>query len=567
MRVLSLQARLLVGLATLFVAALTGLGFVLVDEARSRQAQFDLEQAQYQARTLAETSVGAIIGEDFELMERLVSAALPSRRYAYAAVVRPNGQILTHTEITEIGHRRGGAPTSKPADQLLRFNDRPVREVGHPIYAGRAQVASAYVAYYLDEEQILTAGTFYKIALTVLLLLLGLGLGSMFVSRLIISPVKMLTDAVSRASLDNSHAETLPATLLARPDEVGQLAQSYSAMTLRLRQAFDSIKRSNEELEQRVEERTRDLMKANLRIEVDNAHLAAVMDNMAEGIVTLDCEGRIESLNCAAERLFGHPPEDLVGKNGDSLIVDSSRARYREQVARDLMADATTSGGRWVWELIGQHRDGGQFPAEFVVSAMGAGPERHFICLVRDITARKMELNDLQFVANHDALTGLYNRRYFVNELERWLALERRGRHPVSALMFIDLDRFKAINDRFGHAAGDEVLIQVSRILHGRARESDIVARMGGDEFAMLLHDVKPEFALQVAEAFRERVNQYRYVNGSETADVGCSIGVTMLDKNVGTLAEVIAQADQACYESKHAGRDTVRLFTSNSAA
>jgi|GEM_PF-2948288 len=567
MRVLSLQARLLAGLATLFVAALTGLGVVLVDEARSRQAQFDFEQAQYQARTLAETSVGAIIGDDFELMERLVNAALPSRRYAYAALVRPNGQILTHTEVAEIGHRRDSAPASEPTDQLLRFNDRPIREVGHPIYAGRAQVAGAFVAYYLDEEQILTSGTVYKIALTVLLLLLGLGLGSMFVSRLIISPVKMLTDAVSRVSLDNSHAETLPATLLARPDEVGQLAQSYSAMTLRLRQAFDSIKRSNEELEQRVEERTRDLVKANLRIEVDNAHLAAVMDNMAEGIVTLDCHGRIESLNRAAERLFGHPIADLVGKEGADLVIDSSRARYREQVARDLMADATTSGGRWVWELIGQHREGAQFPAEFVVSAMGVGPERHFICLIRDITARKMELNDLQFVANHDALTGLYNRRYFVNELERWLALERRGRHPVSALMFIDLDRFKAINDRYGHAAGDEVLIQVSRILHARARESDIVARMGGDEFAMLLHDVKPEFALQVGEAFRERVNQYRYVNGLETADVGCSIGVTMLDGNVGTLAEVIAQADQACYESKRAGRDTVRLFTANNAA
>jgi len=302
-------------------------------------------------------------------------------------------------------------------------------------------------------------------------------------------------------------------------------------------------------------------MKANLRIEVDNAHLAAVMDNMAEGIVTMDSQGRIASLNRAAERLFGHSMADLVGKNGDALVVDSSRPRYREQVIRDLMADTTTSGGRWVWELIGQHREGAQFPAEFVVSAMGVGSERHFICLIRDITARKMELNDLQFVANHDALTGLYNRRYFVNELERWLALERRGRHPVSALMFIDLDRFKAINDRYGHAAGDEMLIQVSRILHGRARESDIVARMGGDEFAMLLHDVKPEFALQVAEAFRERVNQYRYVNGLETADVGCSIGVTMLDEHVGTLAEVIAQADQACYESKRAGRDTVRLL------
>jgi diguanylate cyclase (GGDEF)-like protein/PAS domain S-box-containing protein len=560
-RILSLQTRLLAGLTALFIAAMTVLGFVLVDEARDRHARFDLEQARYQARTLAETSIGAVIGEDFELMERLVGAALPSRHYAYAALARLNGQVLTHTDHAFIGRRLDVQPGTEPSERLLRYNDRPVREVGYPVHAGRAHVAGAYVAYYLDEQQILAANAVYKIALTVVLLLIGLGVGALFVSRMIIDPVKMLTVAVSQTSLDNPNAEVLPQNLLARPDEVGQLAQSFGALTRRLRQAYDGLKRSHEQLEQRVEERTRELHEAGERIERDRAHLAAVMDNVAEGIVTLDDRGRIESLNRAAERLFGYSMAELLGKDTEMLVADASRPDHRQQVERYLTADADAPAGRGAWEVIAQRKEGTQFPAELVMSAMRAGPRRYFIGLVRDVTERKAVLDSLHHVANHDSLTGLYNRRYFVAELERWLALVRRGHHPPAALMFIDLDRFKEINDRFGHAAGDEVLIQVSRHLRERARGSDIVARMGGDEFAVLLHDVNPETALRVGESFQEQVSRFRYHRESEVAVIGCSIGIAMLGEHAGTIEEALAHADQACYEAKRAGRNAVRMF------
>jgi diguanylate cyclase (GGDEF)-like protein/PAS domain S-box-containing protein len=560
-RILSLQTRLLAGLTALFIAAMTALGFVLVDEARSRHAQFDIEQARYQVRTLAETSVGAVIGEDFELMERLVGAALPSRHYAYAALARLNGQVLTHTDHAFIGRRLDVQPGTEPSEQLLRYNDRPVREVGYPVRAGRAHVAGAYVAYYLDEQQILAADAIYKIALTVVMLLIGLGVGALFVSRMIIDPVKMLTVAVSQTSLDNPNTEVLPQNLLARPDEVGQLAQSFGTLTRRLRQAYDGLKRSHEQLEQRVEERTRELLEAGQRIERDRAHLAAVMDNVAEGIVTLDDQGRIESLNRAAERLFGYSMAELLGKEADRLVADASRSHHREQIERYLTVDAAMPARRGAWEVIAQRKDASEFPAELVMSAMRAGPRRYFIGLVRDVTERKAVLDNLHHVANHDALTGLYNRRYFVTELERWLALVRRGQHSPAALMFIDLDRFKEINDRFGHAAGDEVLSQVSRILRERTRGSDIVARMGGDEFAVLLHDVSPEIALRVGESFREQVSRFRYHRESEVAAIGCSIGVVMLGEQAGTVEEALAHADQACYEAKRAGRNAVHMF------
>ena len=560
-RVHSLQTRLLAGLAALFIAAMAVLGFVLVDEAHKRHAQFELEQARYQARTLAESSVGAVIGEDFELMEHLVGAALPSRHYAYAALVRPNGQVLTHTDSAFIGRRIDTPPTADTSGNLSQYNGRPVQVMGHPVSAGRTHLAGAYVAYYLDDRNILAADAIYKIVLTVVLLLIGLGLGALFVSRMIIAPVKMLTVAVGQTSLDNPGTEVLSPYLLARPDEVGQLAQSFGALTRRLRQAYDSLKRSHEQLEQRVEERTCELLEAGQRIERDRAHLAAVMDNVAEGIVTLDDHGRIESLNRAAERLFGYSMAELLGMGSDILVADASRPDHRQQVERHLAADAHAPVVRGVWEVIAQRKDGTQFPAELVMSAMRFGSQQHFIGLIRDIAERKAVLDNLQHVANHDALTGLYNRRYFVSELERWLALVRRGHHPPAALMFIDLDRFKEINDRFGHAAGDEVLSQVSQILRERTRGSDIVARMGGDEFAVLLHDVSPETAVRVGESFREQVRRCRYHRESEQAAIGCSIGIAMLGEHVGTVEEALAHADQACYEVKRAGRDAVRML------
>jgi len=170
-------------------------------------------------------------------------------------------------------------------------------------------------------------------------------------------------------------------------------------------------------------------------------------------------------------------------------------------------------------------------------------------------------LDNLRHVADHDALTGLYNRRYFYAELERFLARAHRGKAPACALMFIDLDKFKYINDTFGHAAGDRVLIDVAAIFNARARKTDVLARLGGDEFAVLLYDAGGELAERVGESFRQQIQNYRLQQGSVSVDVGCSIGIAMLDQQSGSLEDVLAQADHACYQAKRAGRNCVRRY------
>lgn len=559
MRALSLQTRLLAGLAVLFLGAMAALGFVLLGEAHARQARFELEQARYQAKTLAEASVDALISEDFELMERWVHAAMPSANYAYATLVRPNGQVLTHIDHSYIGRSIATQHVPQPDEAQLTYHSRPVRELRHPVISGRTHLANAHVAYYLDTDAGLAPETRRKIALTLVLLLGALGLGAVFISRKIIAPVKALTVAVADTSFERP--VTLGAALSARNDEVGQLAQSFDALLRRLAQSYEQLKYYNLELEQRVEERTRELVDAAHRVEESRSRIAAIMDNVAEGIVTIDETGHIESFNRAAEKLFGYTVREIMGKPVEMLMPEEFRRDHQSHLRRYLDTGQSRIVGREPRELTALRKDGTPFSIELAVSAVQVGLHKVFVGLIRDVTERKAMVDQLRHIAEHDALTGLYNRRYFYGELERVVARARRGNGQSSALMFIDLDKFKLVNDTLGHAAGDRVLIEVANVLRNRARKSDVLTRLGGDEFAVLLYDAAAESAPVIAESFRQQILNYRLQQGTVSMSVGCSIGVAIIDERAGTLDEVLAQADRACYEAKHAGRNCVRVF------
>jgi diguanylate cyclase (GGDEF)-like protein/PAS domain S-box-containing protein len=558
-RAFSLQARLVAGLTLLFIAALTVLGVVLLDEARTRQARFELEQARYQAKTLADASADALIAEDFELMERWVRAALPSNNYAYAALVRPNGQVLTHTETTYIGRRLVAPPSPEAGESTQHYHNRPIREVRHPVTAGRSHLANAHVAYYLDTGEVLAPETLYKIAGLLVLLLGGLALGASFLSRKIIAPLRTLTAVVAQMSLDRP--TSTGRVLTQRRDEVGTLAQSFDAMSQRLVQSFDELRHHRDNLEHTVDERTRELVEANHVLEEGRARIAAIMDNVADSIVTMDAEGRIESFNRAAERLFGYRAAEVVGRHVELLMPEEFRRDHQRHVQHYVETGNAVVIGRGARELSALRKDGAVLPIELEISALHLGGRRLFISAMRDITERKAMLDNLRHVADHDALTGLYNRRYFYAELERFLARAHRGNSPPCALMFIDLDKFKVINDTLGHAAGDRVLIEVADIFKARARKTDVLARLGGDEFAVLLYDAAGELAERAGESFRRQIENYRLEFDSVNADIGCSIGITMLDRQSGSLEDVLAQADHACYQAKRAGRNCVRRY------
>jgi diguanylate cyclase (GGDEF)-like protein len=166
----------------------------------------------------------------------------------------------------------------------------------------------------------------------------------------------------------------------------------------------------------------------------------------------------------------------------------------------------------------------------------------------------------LSWQASHDALTGLINRREFDNRLHEALLSAQRG-EGACALLYIDLDQFKVVNDTCGHQAGDQLLRDVTGLLQTRVRASDTIARLGGDEFGVLVEGCTPELAARIGEAMRQAIRDFRFVWGTSTLSVGASIGIVQIRADTESVATVMSAADIACYAAKDAGRNRIHVY------
>jgi diguanylate cyclase (GGDEF)-like protein len=182
------------------------------------------------------------------------------------------------------------------------------------------------------------------------------------------------------------------------------------------------------------------------------------------------------------------------------------------------------------------------------------------VIMLRDIRRERRHTLHLTHQASHDPLTGLFNRI----EFERCVSNAIDELHEdgsVHALMYLDLDQFKLVNDTCGHAGGDELLRQIAALMRAKLRQADVLARLGGDEFGILLVHCDADDGLRLAEAIREGISQYRFVCGQRTFTVGVSIGVLNLDQKVSKVVEALSAADSACYLAKQSGRNRVQMY------
>ncbi len=288
--------------------------------------------------------------------------------------------------------------------------------------------------------------------------------------------------------------------------------------------------------------------------------LQTVLDNAGEGIITFDPEGRIEGFNSAAERLFGWTENEILGKSLGMLVsadTPDRREHYFQHFLRNELAQLVNREG----ELTARHKDNTTFPLAIKISRMTLQGRELYVALVADISERKAMLQHLKDMAEHDGLTGLYNRTFFQDELERVVERAKRDPGQCAALLYIDLDNFKYVNDTLGHAAGDRLLLEISSILHRRLRKTDMLARLGGDEFAVLLYNARHDIAARAAEALRLRLAEYAFRERGEAVDIGCSIGVTLVNVETKSAEEALSQADLACYLAKRSGRNRVHIF------
>jgi diguanylate cyclase (GGDEF)-like protein/PAS domain S-box-containing protein len=273
-----------------------------------------------------------------------------------------------------------------------------------------------------------------------------------------------------------------------------------------------------------------------------------------------DAAGHWTYLNGASQGIYGHPPQDMLGRH----IREFAAPGYLE---RDTQAFQALLDGQELVQYETMHSDchGAQHHLSFNARAHldAHGKVLHISGTARDITEQKVFQKQLAYQAEHDSLTALFNRHYFQQELERTVARVARSGADC-ALFYIDLDQFKYINDTLGHAAGDQLLIEISNLLSTHVRDGDLLARFGGDEFTLLVYNIKPHDAPKAAENFRALFENYKFFYEGKNFNITCSIGVAVIDAGVVSADEVLSHADLACNMAKAQGRNRVHLYDPN---
>ncbi|MEW6683531.1 MAG: CHASE domain-containing protein [Nitrospirota bacterium] len=290
------------------------------------------------------------------------------------------------------------------------------------------------------------------------------------------------------------------------------------------------------------------------------AHFRAVTDHAHDAIVSADGRGRIVVWNKSAGNIFGYSESEILGQ--PLSVLTSERAWQAQEEALTRVASSGGSGltGETV-ELMGRRKDGGEFPLELSLSTWTQGEQRFYTGIMRDITERKRTEERLDYLATHDALTGLPNRTLFADRLEQALARSAWNKRLV-AVMFLDLDRFKTINDTLGHDAGDRLLKTVAARLATSVRDGDTVARQGGDEFTIILIDMAQidDVAL-VAQKILNAMVQPLDLNGHQML-VTFSIGIACYPVDGTDAQTLLKHADSALYQAKARGRNNYQLYS-----
>jgi diguanylate cyclase (GGDEF)-like protein/PAS domain S-box-containing protein len=301
---------------------------------------------------------------------------------------------------------------------------------------------------------------------------------------------------------------------------------------------------------------------------VSSMHLFA-LDSLAEAIIATDKEGRISYANAAAENLTGVEAGNAIGKTLEDiigLVDETDRRLLSDPVKQALTTGAPVNLSRRA--LLLSKTNGSERSIELSASPI-RNAEKELtgaVILLHDVTELRGLARQMSYQATHDALTGLVNRREFERRLEEAVESGHRG-DGQHVLCYIDLDRFKVVNDTSGHLAGDSMLREVAKLLRDAVRDSDTVARLGGDEFGMLLIGCPLEKARQIADDVCRVVADYRFVWKDRIFNIGTSVGLVEVSRESGTLEELLAAADSACYVAKKQGTGRVAVYSARDEA
>ena len=329
------------------------------------------------------------------------------------------------------------------------------------------------------------------------------------------------------------------------------------------KRAVEELRDSHGKMEKRVAERTRELTREIAergRAEKDLRLAAKVIEAASEAVVITDAKFQIISVNPSFTEMTGYRASEVKGK-----LASFYGAVKRDRGLLTDMRKAIKSTGRWEVEFWDRQKNDEEYAARLSLSSIteAGGRKQQYVALINNITKRKQDEENIRRQANYDSLTGLPNRELFLDRLAQSLFNMSRAGQKL-ALMFLDLDGFKLVNDTLGHNVGDLLLRETSRRLRGCIRDTDTVARLGGDEFTVIMPGViDPQKVLVVAQRVLDSLSEAFVLEGHETF-VSCSIGITIYPDDAADSHELLKNADSAMYRAKDQGKANYQFYTSD---
>ncbi|MCU7860624.1 MAG: EAL domain-containing protein [Candidatus Thiodiazotropha sp. (ex Lucinoma kastoroae)] len=284
-----------------------------------------------------------------------------------------------------------------------------------------------------------------------------------------------------------------------------------------------------------------------------------IIEHTMEGVLITDSNGVINSVNPAFTEITGYSEQEIITQHPRILISDRHPPEFFEE-----LWDNVRNTGSWRGEVWNQRKNGEVYPVWMTISCVRdeQGSVMHYVAVFSDITSIKQTQSQLEHLAHHDSLTNLPNRLLFEDRLEHAIAQAKRQKRQL-AVLFLDLDRFKNINDSLGHAMGDELLKEVAARLQKILRDDDTAARLGGDEFTVLVENIEdPSQAAVVAAKIQEKFKAPFKIAGREL-HVTTSIGISIYPEDGKDVADLTKNADAAMYQAKEQGRNNYRYYTS----
>lgn len=358
---------------------------------------------------------------------------------------------------------------------------------------------------------------------------------------IILRRVKALLRTANQIAAGNLQART---GVKYGKEEISQLALAFDSMVISLQQ----------------HEAERELSKAVLFTEKERAQVT--LESIADAVITTDKLGNIEYMNPVAEKLTGWTTAEAAGLPSTRVfkIINSAT---REPVLNPVeMVLEKQHNVALIKDTVLLSRDGIEYAVEDSAAPIRnrEGSITGVVLVFHDVSDARQLAIQLSHQAAHDPLTGLFNRREFERRLE--LAIDMLARQPRQhALLYLDLDQFKIVNDTCGHSAGDELLRQITALLQPLVRDSDTLARLGGDEFGAFLENCSPESAMRIAEKLRQTICDFHFVWQDKIFAIGVSIGLVNFNSNALSLPDLLSAADTACYIAKDTGRNRVHIY------